>query len=210
MDWNKIHIKRETIKTYNAVYVARKSPSKRHHLTNDVKNLALICGNNHNNPNDYQLINYVYLNDNPLPLEEVCKKINQSYVGLMLSETEGACFSSSEYLLCGIPIISTKSFGGREFWYNDHNSIIVEPDPKKIAQAVEDTINHYNKYDKLKIRNDHIEKQKILRNKFIKKLKELFSEHNVKVDARKYFEDNFYHKLRKSEGRMDTMKNIWN
>ena len=51
------------------------------------------------------------------PKENV-KEINSSKIGGIFSTAEGACFSSSEYLLCGIPVLSCKCQGGREIWYN--------------------------------------------------------------------------------------------
>ena len=48
-------------------------------------------------------------------------------VGGVFSEEEGACWASSEYLLCGLPVVSTHSRGGRDVWYSGHNSLIVEP-----------------------------------------------------------------------------------
>ncbi|NBU99718.1 MAG: hypothetical protein EBS19_16170, partial [Spirochaetia bacterium] len=44
-----------------------------------------------------------YMNQNRIPMEEVLNIYNKSYCGGIFSEKEGACYSSSEYLLAGLP-----------------------------------------------------------------------------------------------------------
>lgn len=58
---------------------------------------------------------------------EVAAALNCSMLGGMFSAEEGTCWASTEYLLCGLPVISTPCCGGREVWHNDRNSLIVEP-----------------------------------------------------------------------------------
>ncbi|MBT81101.1 MAG: hypothetical protein CL587_12010 [Alteromonadaceae bacterium] len=183
-------------KIFDALYIARLSSFKRHELASDVSNLALIAGINHGNPENEKLPQYVYKNTQPLAPEEVCEKINQSKCGLLLSAAEGACFSSSEYLLCGIPVVSTFSEGGRDVWYNDYNSKIVDSNTRSVAEAVEFFIE--NPRDPYRIRNDHIAQAQIFRNRFIRKLGQIFYDNSVNIDAREYFNENYFHKLRKS------------
>jgi len=183
-------------KEYDSIYIARLSAFKRHELAVKVPNLALVAGINHGNPINDNLPPHIYKNDVPLKPDEVCVKINQSKCGLLLSAIEGACFSSSEYLLCGIPVVSTFCEGGRDVWYNQYNSIVVEPDEDKIADAVSFFIE--NPRDPFKIRNDHISLAQVFRNRFIDKLGSIFYQNGVLLDAREYFEENYFHKLRKS------------
>jgi glycosyltransferase involved in cell wall biosynthesis len=183
-------------KQYDAIYVGRRSAFKRHMLAENVENLALIAGINHGNAVS-PVPQHKYLNEVPLTPEEVCLKINESRCGLILSEKEGACFSSSEYLLCGIPVVSTKSYGGRDVWYNSYNSIVCDPDPFQIAEAVEYFKNEPR--NPQIIREIHIEQAHRYRKKFIDKLADLFDEYGVEnVDAEAYFKENFFHKMRRS------------
>jgi hypothetical protein len=98
--------------------------------------------------------------------DEACKYYNMSKVGGIFSTKEGSCFSSSEYLLCGLPVLSCKSDGGREIWYNDNNSIICEPDETSVFENFKKIIEKYNRgeYDREKIRNSHIEQMELHRN----------------------------------------------
>lgn len=45
-------------------------------------------------------------------------------------------FASTEYLLSGLPIVSTPSTGGRHVYYDDEYCWIVPPDPRSVANAV--------------------------------------------------------------------------
>lgn len=183
-------------KIYDAIYVARRSLFKRHGLASRVKKLALIAGMNHGNA-VAEVPEYQYLNTQALSPEEVCYKINQSCCGLLLSAEEGACFASSEYLLCGIPVVSTPSKGGRDVWYNDYNAIICEADENSVSVAVDFFVK--NPRDPEKIRNMHIAQANKYRQKFIQAIELIFQRFEVtEVDAYSFFGQNFMHKLRKS------------
>ena len=68
---------------------------------------------------------------------DVVNFYNQCHVGGIFSNKEGSCYSSSEYLLSGLPVISVNCSGGREYWYTNENSIICKNDPLEIKNAVE-------------------------------------------------------------------------
>jgi len=183
-------------KRYRAVYVARRSAFKRHFLASKVKGLALVAGNNHGNamadvpPHDY-------LNEKPLTASEVCEKINEASCGLVLSASEGACFSSSEYLLCGVPVVSTPSTGGRDVWYNEYNSIVCEPNEDAVAAAVAEFVRHPRNAER--IRQMHVEQANMYRKRFIAVLGDVLRRFGVTdIDAADYFHTNFFHKMRKS------------
>ena len=183
-------------KTFRAIYVARRSAFKRHFLAANVEGLALVAGINHGNSIS-DIPNHVYLNNAPLTQDEVCIKINESNCGLILSEVEGACFSSSEYLLSGIPVVSTPSKGGRDAWYNEYNSIVCEPTPDAVASAV--AYFEDNPRDPFVIRDMHIKQAQSYRLRFIEELRKIFYRFNInEIDADDYFKNNFFHKLRKS------------
>lgn len=194
LDWN-FTFHKPTNKIYDAIYVGRLISLKRHYLANKVENLALVSGNLYGE--QIKVIpNHVYLNESQLTEHQVFEKINQSKCGLILSSEEGACFSSSEYLLCGVPVVSTKSLGGRDLWYDSYNSKIVEDNVDAVKAGVQYFID--NTVDGNLIRQKHIETSVEHRERFILKLNELFLKFNVKQNARDYFNSNFYHKIRKS------------
>lgn len=187
----------ERIKQYDGIYVGRFSAFKRHYLAEKINNLALVAGNNHGNAKAEGIPNAIYINEAPLTPPEVCMKINNSRCGLILSEEEGACFASSEYLLCGIPVVSTKSRGGRAVWYNSYNSILCDDTPDSVKDAVDFFVN--NPRDPHIIRDAHISLAKHYRTKFISVFAKILYDNGVyNIDASEYFYKNFIHKLRKS------------
>lgn len=129
------HIENEP-KVYDAVYTAQLMAFKRHELAKDIKKLMIISygGDLHEFCPE---LKHADFNRTFLPREELAKRYNQSYAGVCLSAVEGAMFASCEYLLCGIPVVSTPSKGGRDEFFTNENSLIVPPDAFEIAQAVE-------------------------------------------------------------------------
>ena len=71
-----------------------------------------------------------------LDLEDINRALNQSRVGLCLSPVEGQMRASMEYLMAGLPIVSTPSIGGRDYFFDPDYCAIVPPDPRAIADAV--------------------------------------------------------------------------
>ncbi|MBD0261870.1 MAG: glycosyltransferase [Tolypothrix sp. Co-bin9] len=123
-------------KLYDAIYTAQLNESKRLWLAKNVERLMVASygGDLHTFCPE---LKHADFNKSFLPRTELAKKYNQSYVGLILSAVEGANLASSEYLLCGIPVISTPSKGGRDEFFTSENSIIVSPEPETVAKAVQ-------------------------------------------------------------------------
>lgn len=67
---------------------------------------------------------------------EVARALNSARVGLCLSAEEGAMVASVEYMLCGLPVVSTASLGGRDFFFDPAFTRVVADDPDAIAAAV--------------------------------------------------------------------------
>jgi hypothetical protein len=72
-----------------------------------------------------------------LPLAAVNRHLNRASVGLCLSEVEGAMFASTEYLLSGLPIVTTPSQGGRQVYHDAEYCLCVPPDPRSVGEAVQ-------------------------------------------------------------------------
>lgn len=187
----------ENNKMYDAIYVDFENKYKRAKLVAQVSRLALL-NRSHPGKAISEIPPHEYLNNQQLLPEEVYKKMNQSHCGLILSAEEGSCLTSSEYLLCGIPVVSTPSLGGRDVWYDEYNSIICKPTPDAVALAVEEFVR--NPRDPQRIRQKHIEQAKEYRAKFIKVITNVFNRFGVvDVEPSTYFEKHFYPRMRKSE-----------
>lgn len=187
-----------TKKKYDMVINCRPEGFKRPYLASKIDNLAIIKGINHNPKDFYDLsqLNPKYMNEDRLSISEVVTLLNFSYVGGVFSLKEGACYSSSEYLLCGLPVVSCESLGGRDYWYDDYNSIIIESDnPDNVCVAVDflksKILNGTIKPEL--IRENHVRQQLKLRKDFINLVSKLLK--SPYVDAERWFESIYTHKM---------------
>ena len=155
---------RSSTKKYDALYIGRPVTFKRHHLARKIDNLALLAGDSCHGTERSSLPkckNDPFKFLDKAEISEICA---QAHCGLILSEEEGACFASSEYLLCGIPVVSTESKGGRDFWYNENNSIICDPNERSVKNATE--LASLKEWNPRQIRENHIKLMHETRDKF--------------------------------------------
>ncbi len=137
----------EQPKLYDAVHNARTDADKRHELAFGVNNLALItypafAGSEPVNvlAARYRSLSYVNWSDATghrfLDPPDVRRLVSQSRCGLVLSAVEGANNASVEYFLCGIPLVTTPSEGGRDVMYDSRHVTVVEPAAPAVEAAV--------------------------------------------------------------------------
>ncbi|MGO9029423.1 MAG: glycosyltransferase [Acidimicrobiales bacterium] len=141
---------------FDAIYNARFDESKRHHLASEIQLLAYLSYDDPANTAQtrreqrelltsliVQHPNHVLINptDDGLPVrlppDEVNAALNRAAVGLCLSQVEGANYASMEYLLAGLPVVSTPSIGGRDVYFDHEYCTICDPDPAAVRRAVE-------------------------------------------------------------------------
>lgn len=137
---------------YDALYNARLDPFKRHELTLEIERCGFIyyhageasaaAAKVVRERHGRLAPGHVFINRiedgvlerlSPATVNELC---NAASVGLCLSAMEGAMLASMEYLMAGLPIVSTPSLGGRDVYFDDDYCLIVEPDPRQIREAV--------------------------------------------------------------------------
>lgn len=119
----------------------------------------------------------------PFKKANVVSQLNNSLVGGIFSMTEGACMASSEYLLSGLPVISTYSQGGRDIWYNASNSIMCKNEKNDVVKCLNDAKNKLKNgfFDRQKIRDEHIKKSKEHRNRLAQYIEDFFYEKNKDI-----------------------------
>lgn len=186
-------------KIYDVVMNARPVKFKNLHLSEKIHNIAFIKGPGDEYP--YWEHKYSFMNEIPdMGPRKVGYINNMSKVGLCLSYQEGACYASSEFLLSGIPVVSVKSEGGRDVFYNNYNSIIIETDNKSdeqlkndIKNAVDDLKNIQKDSDK--IRNEHITISDNHRTNFINAMQKIFDENKTNKDSYVLFHEKYFHKM---------------
>jgi hypothetical protein len=135
---------------FDAIYNGRLMRVKRHELACGIKSLGLLYDlGPPDEPPLYDQIRALlpdatFINHEmgggsyrQLKIEECAEQINGARVGLCLSAVEGAMQAALEYLLCGVPIVSTPSIGGRDRYFMPPFCRIVEADADKVAAAVQ-------------------------------------------------------------------------
>jgi len=129
-----------------------------------------------------------------LSTDEIVKIYNQSHIGLALSGIEGAMYASGEYLLCGIPIVSTESKGGRDVFFNEYNSIICAADAQDVAKSVGILLK--KPIDPERIRNEMILNMEGHRKTFVDYVNSIYKEKGIDIDIRDTWNNWFVNKLR--------------
>ena len=151
LDERLFSIQPETSKVYDAVYNARMTEFKRHELARQIQSLLIIGGTVTPEDSDgyFQRTKAIlphakFTYEGPRKIlneQEVNNLLNQSRVGLCLSACEGTMYAAVEYLLCGLPVVSTASLGGRDSWFDPRFTRIVADDPQQVAAAMQDLID---------------------------------------------------------------------
>lgn len=183
-------------KTADLVVNSKPVAFKRHYLTATVSSKIFLSSGQQGSKTGIETP--VMLEDfNPIEIhaglspKEVSNVVSSCRVGGIFSAEEGACYASLEYLLCGLPVVSTPSLGGRDEYYTAENSIICEPSEESVKNAVEKLSSRVISGE-LKpelIRAQALTKVAEFRRNFSDLLHEIFLKHEVNADAQLYLDD---------------------
>ena len=164
---------------YAAAYVSRLTPCKRHELMpHDMAGELLLMGcatKIYDSERAYADMVYSrYAGAKIVPTfsgARISEWLGLARCGLILSPREGASFCSSEYFLCGLPVVDTPSIGGREVLYPDEFAKFVEP----TEDSVREGILHWtrNRPDPWRVRAAWIEKARPHREAYRALMREL-------------------------------------
>lgn len=124
---------------WDAIYTGALEDYKRPWLARKIKSLRILARN-------YQVVsprkleeyglNHAEINRTWVSRDKVREEILKSHCGLALSPIEGAMNAATEYLLCGVPIVTTPSLGGRDIWYTAQNHRMCQGTPEDVAAKV--------------------------------------------------------------------------
>ncbi len=144
---------------FDAIYVARLVPEKRHELAAAIPRVGYVAymeftrhaRQEQERRDQFRELHKSLLAQNPahallngiadgLPMamshEQVNAELSRAAVGLILSEVEGSSYASMEYLLAGLPVVSTPSKGGRDVFFDPEFCIVCDPNPAAVRDAV--------------------------------------------------------------------------
>lgn len=162
---------------FDAAYIARLTPFKRHGLlpTELAPKLLLLGANVRKEEQDYaETIHQKYAKSTWIPFfsgARISEYLAKAKCGLALSASEGACFASAEYFLCGLPLVNTPALGGRDILFPNDFVKNVEANPEAIAEGIAFWVA--NPPDPDKIRAAWLDKAKPHREAFHKLMREL-------------------------------------
>jgi len=125
-----------TDKVYDAIYIAQLQDFKRHALASDINKLVILSYGG-DLASFCPEVSHAAQNKQFLPQGHVARAIQRSVCGLCLSEIEGQMNAAVEYLLCGIPVVTTPSRGGRDLFFDSRNSLTVPATARHVASATE-------------------------------------------------------------------------
>lgn len=183
-------------KEFDALYIGTLTPVKRHELCRDIESLGLIYhwfGDASLLSQPETLARYGamlprarFLNNEDgehrlFGPEAVCEWINRARVGLCLSAHEGAMLATMEYLLSGIPVVSTPSIGGRDRVLDPRYTLIAEPDASAVAAAVRTLAGRL--YDPQAIRKAAFDSMREDRIRLIRLIEAIYREEGVAFPA---------------------------
>jgi glycosyltransferase involved in cell wall biosynthesis len=183
-------------KSFDAVYLARITPFKRNQLARQIKRLLLI-GSYHDFESEYALDTLATLS-HAVWRKRVCgfavyRHLASARVGLCLSECEGAMYVSAEYLLCGLPVVSTPSIGGRDELFDPEYVRMVEPEPDAVAEGTYELIER--DMDPQYIRDGTLRRMRPHREAFISLLESIFKREGRTFDRETAWSTFAFHKL---------------
>ena len=126
-----------------------------------------------------------FLNMPILNSKSVSYILNKSKVGVILSHKEGACYASIEYLLSGLPVVTTRNIGGRNVFLDKRFCKFVFSNSISVERAVSKLLKQNIPSDF--IRTITLEKMQIHIDKIKTLLENIFKENgntNISIDKK--------------------------
>lgn len=162
---------------FDAAYIARLTPCKRHELIPEgiAPRLLLLGCSSYDFEREYADMVYTrYAAAQMVQIfsgARVSEFLGQAKCGLALSAREGASFCSSEYLLCGLPVVDTPALGGRSVLYPEEYVQYVDAAPDAVGAGIDHWIG--NRPDPWKVRAAWLAKATPHREAFVRLMREL-------------------------------------
>jgi glycosyltransferase involved in cell wall biosynthesis len=205
-------------KRFDAIYDARFATWKRHFLAVELGSIALIYYPvPQDDPEYVQLLRRTFAHahffNHPdsgpyqrLSPKAINRSLNTCRVGLCLSAEEGAMYASAQYLLSGLPIVTTRSSGGRDVFFEDRFVLTVPPQPSAVRQGVEELIRR--KLQPEDIRETTLAKLRAHRQTFIALVQDIYLRHGVQRMFADEWNRVFRDKMTEDRSHLETIAQI--
>lgn len=157
---------------YDAVYSAQMEPFKRIHLAAAIRRLYVLTYKSGQTAwklsDAFSGLEHADHNRTFIGEAGVRQLYWSAGCGLALSLYEGAMWAAAEYLMCGVPIVSTYSRGGRALFKDDYYWFQAKASQSAVAARVADALAR--NCDPLVIRARALEKIRKWRQAFVSRL----------------------------------------
>jgi glycosyltransferase involved in cell wall biosynthesis len=206
-------------KKFAAVYDARLKPYKRHQLAAKIPSLALIYDFKPDvDDSDYvarvrqEFAHATFLNHPngsgyvKLTNAEVNRHLNECCVGLCLSAVEGGMYASMQYLLAGLPIVSTESKGGRDVFFDESYVLIVDDNSDAVAEGVKEM--ERRGVPAQLIRATALERMQSHRRTFVSLVQRIYEREGTKRSFDEEWDTVFFDKLIKRQLHTETIRQL--
>lgn len=205
-------------KRFDAVYNAQLEPFKRHHLACEVESLALITYTLYyrpveprrayfqevrrwlpearvlNRPGHPALGDCRFDPELPrIPNHRISEHLATARAGLILSAEEGACWAACEYLLSGLPVVSTRSKGGRDVLFDESTALVVEDSAEAVARGLKNLIERDLPAER--VRGTTLEKVLPHRQRFVALINDIYREAGAAKDFREEWDRVFVNRM---------------
>jgi glycosyltransferase involved in cell wall biosynthesis len=191
---------------YDAIYDAKLVPFKRHELAAEVANLALLhaqfkepAPDSHAYDVRKAFQDAHWFNDDSvgryglLGPAAINEAYNECKTGLCLSAEEGAMYASVQYLLAGLPVVSTRSGGGRDTLFDPRTTIIVDDNATAVRDGVREMIAR--NLDPDMVRAVTLERVAEHRERVLTAVQSTYDQHGVARSAQEDWPELFFNKL---------------
>ncbi|MEO6588141.1 MAG: glycosyltransferase [Pyrinomonadaceae bacterium] len=207
-------------KIFDAVYDARLSIWKRHYLAAKIEKLALIyyilpledsefAAHIKEKLSGAEFFNHAKTEEyTRLTIKEVNEYLNLCRVGLCLSEEEGAMYASVQYLLCGLPVVTTPNCGGRDEFFDNEYVLTVKPDADAVEKGVKKLIERNLPPDE--IRQKTLKKMYRHRERFINLIQSIYNREKCDRNFADEFGEMFFNRMLKNQNHIEAIELIEN
>lgn len=125
------NIKKDLLGIYSTSFSNR----KRLNICKDINNISLLLDYKNGLPEFFNGINTI--NENTIEIFDLYKYYNRAQFGVSLITQDSSSYVIGEYFLCGLPIITVASIGGKNIWTNKYNSVLVDATKESILKGIE-------------------------------------------------------------------------
>jgi len=191
-------------KRFDAVYDARLKDYKRHELARELRSLALLHERDPASDSAYVaslrslLAHAHWFNEEGgeyrlLDFSDVNRCLNACRVGLCLSAREGAMYASMQYLLAGLPVVSTRSEGGRDVFFDPAHTRIVDDHPHAVREGVAEMLRRNAAPEA--VREAALAKLRVHRTRFARVVQRIYDTEGAGRSFEAEWEGLFFHRL---------------